>query len=600
MRSPIQILAGVAVVCGIAIASRAADAPPPYHPSQTELKTLSDRNAELERRIHGLQTAGKPADLINDVAIYHKAAEWLLRYPEEMLAADYLAKATAGVERGLTRASQLAGDTHPWTTQSGHVARGYRSRVDDSIQPYSLSIPASYDPAKPIRLDVYLHGRNGKLTEATFLAAQEAAKPAPPEQQFIQLDVYGRGNNSYFWAGETDIFEALASVRAHYNIDPERIVLRGFSMGGTGTWELGLHHPSDWAAVECGAGYAETRDIVLDTVKDPRLKAALTIHNPILCVRNMVNTPFVVYAGEDDPLRKFMVRVQEELGKLALPPAEFRLKYLVGPHTGHRFEPNSKKESDAFIDASLPRRVPDHFRFICYTPRYGSVWGIHVDTLEELYHPALLEGSTDNFTTSNVAALTLDKARAVIIDGQHLEGAAFERKNGVWKSGIKAGLRKRSGLQGPIDDAFQDAFLCVRPATGEAPVLEAFRAEFAKFMRGDIRIKKPSEVTAQDIADFHLVLFGTPSTNPLIAKVMPKLPVHWPADGRHLAMIYPNPLNPSRYVVLNSGNTFHGPEGYTQSSWWLYPRLGDYAVVNDSTGVADSFGYFDKNWQTVK
>ena len=594
-RNPIRI--HLAFICAIAIATHALAAPPPYHPTAAELKHLADLNAGLARQIHTLETSGKPADLISDVAIYHKAAEWLLRYPEEFLAPDYLLKATAGVERGLARAAELSRGSHPWTTQHGHIARGYRSRVDDSIQPYSLSIPASYDPAKPIRLDVYLHGRNPRITEATFLAAQEAAKPVPPEQAFIQLDVYGRGNNSYFWAGETDVFEALASVRAHYNIDPERIVLRGFSMGGTGAWELGLHHPSNWAAVECGAGYAETRDIVLDTVTDPRLKAALTIHNPILCVRNMVNAPFVVYAGEDDPLRKFMVRVQEELGKLALPPEEFRLKFLVGPKTGHRFEPNSKKESDAFIDSSLPRRVPRHFRFICYTPRYGSVWGIHVDTMQEMYRPAFLEGSPDNFTTTNVAALTLDQARAVAIDGQHLEGAAFERRDGVWKTGIAPGLRKRASLQGPIDDAFQDPFLCVRPVTGDAPVLEAFRAEFARFMRGDIRIKKPAEVTAQDIADFHLVLFGTPSTNPLIAKVLPKLPMRWPAAGKHLVLIYPNPLNPQRYVVLNSGNTFHGPEGYTQSSWFLYPRLGDYAVVNDATGLPDTFGYFDKNWR---
>ena len=371
----------------------------------------------------------------------------------------------------------------------------------------ALSIPASYDPAHPIRLDVYLHGRNAKLTEATFLAAQESGKPVPPEQTFIQLDVYGRGNNSYFWAGETDVFEAMESVRAHYNIDPDRIVLRGFSMGGTGAWELGLHHPSDWAAVECGAGYSETRDIVLDKVTDPRLKSALTIHNPILCVRNMVNAPMVVYAGEDDKLIHYMRRVQEELGKLALPPEELRVKFLVGPKTGHRFQPDSKKESDAFIDQALPRRVPRHFRFICYTPRYGTVWGIHVDTLQESIGPHWWRGP-DRFHHLQCGRLTLDQTRAVTIDGQHLEGASFERKNGVWKAGITPGLRKRAGLQGPIDDAFQDSFLCVRPAIGDAPVLEAFRAEFAKFMRGDIRIKIPAEITDQDIADSNLVLSG--------------------------------------------------------------------------------------------
>ncbi len=597
-----------ALIC-VSLKAPLFSAPPEYRPTQEELNRLGELNSELQRDIAGLEAAKKPADLISDVAIYHKAAEWLLRYPEEFYAPDSLAKATAGVQKGLIRARQLAENAHPWTIQTGHVVRGYHSRVDGSIQPYGLSIPASYDPSHPVRLDIFLHGRNGKLTEATFLAAQESGKPAPPEQSFIQLDVYGRGNNSYFWAGETDVFEALESVRAHYNIDPERIVLRGFSMGGTGTWELGLHHPSLWAAVECGAGYSETRDIVRDTVEDPRWKAALTIHNPILCVRNMVNVPMVVYAGELDPLRKFMVRVQEELGKLALEPKELRVKFLVGPQTGHRFNPESKKESDAFIDRSLPRRVPEHFRFVCYTPRYGSVWDFHVDTLEDLYRPALLEGTIDRITTNNVAVLTLDRPRAITIDGQRLQGAAFERKNGRWKTGISPGLRKRAGQQGPIDDAFQEAFLCVRPATGDDTVLEAFRREFAKFMRGDVRVKKPAEVTARDIADFDLVLFGEPWTNPLIARVLPKLPVRWskerieiagktyPAAGRHVALIYPNPLNPNRYVVLNSGNTFHGPEGYTQSSWFLYPRLGDYAVVNNDSGLPDTFGYFDKNWR---
>ena len=572
------------------------------------MKRLGVRNAELSRAIDRLQAAGKPADLVNDIAVYEKAAAWLLRYPEEFYTPEYFPKAMAGVEHGLARAAELQRDAHPWTTQTGHVVRGYRSRVDDSIQPYGLSIPSSYDPAHPIRLDVFLHGRNGKLTEATFIAAQENGAAVPADQPFIRLEVYGRGNNSYFWAGETDVYEAIASVRAHYNIDPERIVLRGFSMGGTGTWELGLHHTSDWAAVECGAGYAETRDIVLDHVTDPRYKAALTIHNPILCVRNMVNAPFVVYAGENDPLRKFMVRVQEELGKLALPPDEFRLKFLVGPNTGHKFHPESKRESDSFINASLPRRTPAHFRFVCYTPRYGSIWGIHADTLEEMYKPALIEGTPDNFTTSNVAVLKLDQPRAVMIDGQKLNGDRFERKNGSWKAGITPRLRKRAGLQGPIDDAFQDSFLCVLPAGGDEPVLNAFRAEFARFMRGDIRIKTPDQVTSRDVAESHLVLFGEPWTNPLIAKVLPKLPVRWtkerielggktyPAKDHRVVMIYPNPLNPDRYVVLNTGNTFHGPEGYTQSSWFMYPRLGDYAVVN-AAGEPEVFGYFDRNWR---
>ncbi|MEZ6145503.1 MAG: hypothetical protein R3B91_08840 [Planctomycetaceae bacterium] len=42
-------------------------------------------------------------------------------------------------------------------------------------------------------------------------------------------------------------------------------------------------------------------------------------------------------------------------------------------------------------------------------------------------------------------------------------------------------------------------------------------------------------------------------------------------------MIYPNPLNPKRYVVVNSGHTMHEND-FRSSNAWLFPRLGDIAV----------------------
>jgi predicted peptidase len=40
-----------------------------------------------------------------------------------------------------------------------------------------------------------------------------------------------------------DVFEAITAVRRRYNIDPTRILLRRFSMGGEGAWHIALHHP---------------------------------------------------------------------------------------------------------------------------------------------------------------------------------------------------------------------------------------------------------------------------------------------------------------------------------------------------------------------
>jgi hypothetical protein len=61
-------------------------------------------------------------------------------------------------------------------------------------------------------------------------------------------------------------------------------------------------------------------------------------------------------------------------------------------------------------------------------------------------------------------------------------------------------------------------------------------------------------------------------------------------------MIYPNPLNPERYVVLNSGHTFPG-EKVDDMHWFLHPRLGDYAVLDKQTRAPQFVGFFDKRWQ---
>src|SRR5205807_3096942 len=112
----------------------------------------------------------------------------------------------------------------------GRLVRGYTSAVDGSTQPYGLILPANYDPAKPMRLDVVLHGstRPVGLSELRFLnrfdEGDEGGKVT--DQAYIELHPLGRVENCYRWAGETDVFEAIEAVCRNYNIDRDRIVLR--------------------------------------------------------------------------------------------------------------------------------------------------------------------------------------------------------------------------------------------------------------------------------------------------------------------------------------------------------------------------------------
>ncbi len=601
----------------------------PYQPTAAEKARIAARLRELEGKIQKLRA---PDDLIADVAVYAKAAEWILRYPEEFFTPAYVANALAELDRGIERANQLERGASPWTQQKGRLVRGYRSRVDGSIQPYGMIIPESYDGSKPVRLDVVLHGKGATLNEVSFLAAHDAAAPAPAGQDHLQLEVFGRTNNGYRWAGETDVFEALESVQKRYRIDPRRIVLRGFSMGGAGVWHIGLHYPDRLVALEAGAGFVETHRYAKIGALPPYQDATLSIYDALDYALDAVDLPVVGYGGEIDPQLVASASIREALMQagyhftpdgLNWRATDLRAIFLVGPQTPHRFHPESKKISDEFLDRAAAEGLhdPERIRFVTYTERYNRCFWVTVDELEQQYQRATVEarrsGGAAEVSTKNIQRLTVAGSGEVRVDGQKFpEAGSFEKQGGAWRPVRDSKLHKMHGLQGPIDDAFLEPFLCVRP-TGKPyqakvndytlGVLERFRKEFAKFFRGDVPVKDDRAVSDADIAGRNLVLFGDPGSNRVMARVIRKLPVRWTRSGIEVGgrkfsvadhmpvLIYPNPLNPKHYVVINSGHTFHQKD-LEGTNALLFPRLGDFAVIGVPDGEVATAGLFDENW----
>ncbi len=136
--------------------------------------------------------------------------------------------------------------------------------------------------------------------------------------------------------------------------------------------------------------------------------------------------------------------------------------------------------------------------------------------------------------------------------------------------------------------------------------IEHWRKQF----RGEPRVKNDGEVTDGDIAAHNLVLWGDPASNKVLARIADKLPIKWDkenvqanrssfaGDGHMPVLIYPNPLNPKRYVVLNSGFTFRDYD-YLNNARQV-SKLPDYAVIDVSTppssrwpGKVVKAGFFD-------
>ncbi|MEZ6126982.1 MAG: prolyl oligopeptidase family serine peptidase [Planctomycetaceae bacterium] len=184
-------------------------------------------------------------------------------------------------------------------------------------------------------------------------------------------------------------------------------------------------------------------------------------------------------------------------------------------------------------------------------------------------------------------------------------------------------LRKRHNLQGPIDDAFMDSFIFVspsRPAAHEAVdkwttgELERAIEHWRRHFRGDARVVQDTEVTKEMIQSANLILWGDASSNLLIERTLKDLPLKWSREqlsiGSHTVdakthapiMIYPNPLNPDRYVVLNSSFTFRD-YAYLNNARQV-PMLPDWAIIDLSEppgnvwpGKVIAADFFDEKWQ---
>ena len=623
-------------------------------------KSLQAKLSTLRGEIDALKPAVRNKRAIADVEVFAKGVEWCLRHDEFYANSKkpdapsaWIGYCETAIATGMQRASELKAGEQPWSDTVGTTIRGYVSKVDGSVQPYALSLPAGISDAKSgfrFPLHVKLHGRGGTRNEVRFF--NEHLNKQPQEgQNWIQLDVFGRTDNAYRWSGETDVFEAIADVQRRYRIDNQRITLWGFSMGGAGAWHLGVHHPSMWSSVGPGAGFVDFYNYQKQTEQLPSYQhRGLHIYDSIDYALNMFNVPFCTYGGELDAQLAASTQMIERGNELGV-----ESKLIIGPGVGHKFHPDSYKEFMEFHTAQSKAGRPRHpgrknIRFVTWTLKYNRCEWLTIEEMITPYEETLAEGGLDDdgvlrLDTRNIAALKIarDIADNVEIDGVQLplrsaaEGLLpdvyFERSGEGWSLlsyedsvafGDNSGLHKRHNLQGPIDDAFMESFVCVR-GTGEPwsketqaradAALNLFTLEFDKWLRGRVPVIPDNKVTDQHIADSNLILFGDPGSNAVMARVIEKLPVRWTKDGfevngqsydsktHQLSMIYPNPLNSRRYVVLNSGHTMHEKD-FRASNSWLFPKLGDVAVQKvelTSDGSIDATTVwaemFDSNWQ---
>lgn len=138
----------------------------------------------------------------------------------------------------------------PFATRHGDFRKAYRSAVDNTLQPYRMFVPQSYDGSRPAPLLVALHGMGGDENSMFDSYNNGALKREADRVGFVVVAPKGRDTASmYRGSAEQDVLDVIAEVRRDYKIDPNRIYLMGHSMGGYGTWSVAIAHPDLFAAI---------------------------------------------------------------------------------------------------------------------------------------------------------------------------------------------------------------------------------------------------------------------------------------------------------------------------------------------------------------
>jgi len=638
--------------------------PPPAPPIAELVAKLDDeqraaweqvpqRLAAVQERI--AQTPFADDGLRAEIDVFPKAVAYALECGE-WWDPQHLERATWALDEAEHRLDDVAAGRTGWR-EGGFVPLAYRSRIDGSSQPYGIVVPEGLDRSQPVPVWIWLHGRGERDTDLHFLwqKARKTGEFFPNDA--IVLQPFGRYCNGWKGPGMIDVFEALDALDRVIPVDRDRVVLAGFSMGGAGAWEIGARRTDRFCAVHGGAGFVDTsRFIGIQPGDVPPWESRLWLLTDVPPVaRNLLNLPVIAYSGEKDGQR-----AASEIMVATLAAEGREIPHQIGAGMEHRYDDPSRAAIAAFLAPAIAAgrpRSPDTVHWAGTTLADGGSWWVEPLGLGEHCAPARidavrsLKGSSLHVETANVTAVHLRDLPTrcrIAIDGTVIDyevpdpegdagavvlaraGLAVDGAWGVVDSSTLPLQRKRPGLTGPIDEAFDAPFVVVPPVgPGLSLAVDRFVAEeFAHLKRrwhdlyrGELPVVEANDVTDEILRTKHLILFGDESSNPLVARALPGLPLRWtpegivlgpgtagerrfPGAGQVPVLIHPNPLAPAaapRYLVLNSGFTFR--EEHDVNNALQNRRLPDWAVVDLAVppdgrdpGRIVAADFFDEAW----
>lgn len=628
---------------------------------QKKYEALFDKIQSLENEIstrHGETSAGLHANDRANLEVKLLPLKKMLNNSDKP---GYLALFEEFLNTGLAEVDSLfnkinAGE-NPFADQKGSFLRGYYSDIEGSLQGYAVHAPNEYEPGQPYPLVINLHGYDPGFAawhENQFLPA---FMPFATEKgRYIVANPFGRGNTMYQNIGENDVLAVMAEVKRLYSIDENRIYLTGGSMGGAGTWNIGLAFPDKFAALAPIMGPTEYAFWTgLDTTDlSPERTFILAKRSALSFAENASNLPMLCNHGLKDDIvpiaqsRKIVKRLRA-LG--------YDITYKEHPEAKHGgFDPQMDYDIYDWFEDKIRDKFPKRVVYKSASLKHNRAYWVEINRFADVMEFAKIKAEvkdrrtiqvrTDNISefslrlnenlvdVGEVIKISVNDAPdlSVSVSGEGLiRFGAKQKKDGTiagWKVlpvSKKDAFAKTENLCGPILDAYNSGFMLVAGTAGSKmetkmniQEAEAFSKQWEAWQHVPCRLKKDNDISENDIAQFNLILFGGPNSNSVTKKIEADLPIrfekntvvvgekNFSGESAGAAFIYPNPLNRERYVVVNAGNSWQAMDGIAR-------RIGsefDYIIFDERTtginfhqgnmtvdGSPLACGFFDQDWQ---
>ncbi len=517
----------------------------------------------------------------------------------------------------------------------GRVKRAYRSQIDGSLQPYDIMLPNGIEPDQLYGLWVNLHGYEVDIRKyGNLLWADD--DPSLDDLKLIRAAVYGRRNRYYLGAGEQDVMDVIQHIIDHYPIDENRVFLAGASMGGYGTWKLGLLFPDRFAAISPACGPTDLN--MLDSFHYPGCAHGTLMKSlsPIEFAVNARGLPSRIYHGAVDPTVSVQHsrKMTEELTRLDCDHV-----YIEYPDVGHSVWNQADQDSDRMylVKEHFRRQWPADVEHRTFYLRYGKAFWTEITGKQDWEAFARIKAGADGnrirVITENVSDFTLDTrgfhfnphlpvvfeidgtAAVEIKAAQAIpEKPSFYRLGENWMAGLRDSgrLQKRSGLEGPWMDGEKSAAVIVvgsveHPSRQTEGFLRNLKEYYAEYDIEFPVISSEEFLQRQDYyaANMNIHIIGFPDENPAMKMLLKKLPVEtepelvfqgtsYSPETTGVRMIYPNPQFQVRYVLLDilPENRRVPPKinHYLFPDYLIYKSSGeDFKVLKE--------GFFDTFWR---